>query len=75
VPTLDDVTAQCLLESVGSFQRGLLFDAAVLCGAAAERELLLLLTAIELWDPDGRWCPGGDSLGFVVPFAGVAKAA
>jgi hypothetical protein len=52
VPTLDDVVAQYLLESVGSFQRGLLFGAAVLCGAAAERELLLLLTAIELWDQD-----------------------
>ncbi len=52
VPTLDDVIAQYLLEAVSSFQRGLLFGAAVLCGAAAEREVLLLLTAIERWDSD-----------------------
>jgi hypothetical protein len=52
VPTLDSVVSQYLLEAVGSFQRGLLFGAAVLCGAAAEREILLLLTAIEKWDPD-----------------------
>lgn len=52
VLTLDTVVAQYLLEAVGSFQRGLLFGAAVLCGAAAERQILLLLTAIEKWDPD-----------------------
>ena len=52
VPTLDGVVAQYLLEAVGSFQRGLLFGAAVLCGAAAEREIILLLTSIENWDTD-----------------------
>ena len=54
VPTLDSVVSQYLLEAVGNFQRGLLFGAAVLCGAAAEREILLLLTAIEKWDPDPK---------------------
>jgi len=54
VPTLDNVISQYLLEAVTSFQRNLLFGAAVLCGAAAERQILLLLTDIERWDPDPK---------------------
>src|SRR5581483_2670501 len=54
VPKLDNVISQYLLEAVGSFQRNLLFGAAVLCGAAAERQILLLLTEIERWDPDPK---------------------
>ena len=52
VPNLDDILAQYLLEAAESFRRGLLFGAAVLCGAAAERAVLMLLEAIEAWEPD-----------------------
>jgi hypothetical protein len=51
-PLIDDVTKQYAHEAVRCFRHGLLFAAAVMIGAAAERELLNLLKAIETWDLD-----------------------
>lgn len=52
VSDIDDITKQYALESVRCFRHGLLFAAAVMIGAAAEKEMLRLLNTIVIWEKD-----------------------
>lgn len=64
IPRLDDIVAQYLLEAVENFRRGLLFGAAVLCGAAAERAIVMLLEGIASWEKNAtRKAQAEDLLG------------
>lgn len=49
VPSLDQVISQYALEGLRCFRQNLLFAAAVMMGAGAERAILLLLEAIGSW--------------------------
>jgi len=51
-PHLDDATAQYALEALRAFRQNLLFASAVMIGAAAETEILRLLQATTIWEPD-----------------------
>jgi len=52
VTDLDQVTRQYVFEAIRSFRQGLMFAAAALIGAAAERGILGLLCVIKSWEPD-----------------------
>ena len=54
VSEINDVTKQYALEAVRCFRHGLLFAAAVMIGAAAEKELLGLLNTIVTWETDPK---------------------
>lgn len=50
VSDIDDITKQYTLEAVRCFRHGLFFAAAVMIGAAAEKEMLSLLNTIVIWE-------------------------
>ncbi len=54
VSEIDDITKQYALEAVRCFRHGLLFAAAVMIGAAAEKELLGLLNTIVILETDPK---------------------
>jgi len=55
IPELDEITALYTIEALRCFRRNLMFAAAVMLGAAAERAVLILLEEIHNWETnEGR---------------------
>lgn len=54
VPNVDEVIVQYLSEALNCFRQQLFFSASVMCGAAAEKAVLLLLTSTAKYESDAK---------------------
>lgn len=54
VPNVDEVIVQYLSETLNCFRQRLFFSASVMCGAAAEKAVLLLLSSIAKYESDAK---------------------